>query len=123
MLLSLKRYLSDCASRLLADEKAIELALEKAGENRGEITAALAQATEKQRPGMEFLVIHMPEEDLKTLTAEFLLSIGVSPMRLGKSHHGGNRSPKNSSSITFFLMRMSMSNEMLGEPIFMKDVS
>ena len=65
---------SDCVSRLLADEKAIELALEKAGENRGEITAALAQATEKQRPGMEFLVIHMPEEDLKTLTAEFLLS-------------------------------------------------
>ena len=65
---------SDCVSRLLADEKAIELALEKAGENRGEITAALAQATEKQRPGMEFLVIHMPEEDLKTLTAEFLLA-------------------------------------------------
>lgn len=55
-------------------QAAIDAALEKAGENRAEIEKALSGATDEQRPGMRFLVAHMPERDLTSLTAEFLLT-------------------------------------------------
>ena len=48
--------------------------LEFAGENRREIEQALKLVPEDQTAGMEWLIEHMPMEDLKTLTAEFLLS-------------------------------------------------
>jgi dienelactone hydrolase len=52
----------------------IDASLQKAGENRAQIERALTDAPEDQQPGMRFLVAHMPERDLTTLTAEFLLT-------------------------------------------------
>jgi len=51
-----------------------ESQLEFAGENRNEIEQALRLVPDEQTAGMEWLIEHMPMEDLKTLTAEFLLS-------------------------------------------------
>jgi hypothetical protein len=48
--------------------------LEIAGDNRLEIEMAIREVPEEQEAGMEWLLTHMPEEDLKTLTGEFLLS-------------------------------------------------
>ncbi|MCA9128000.1 MAG: hypothetical protein KDB22_12985 [Planctomycetales bacterium] len=44
-----------------------------AGENAGEIKQALSSAPPAHRASLEFLVEHMPEQDLKTLSAGFLL--------------------------------------------------
>jgi len=52
---------------------AITSALQRAGSNRAQIQAALDRSPADQREGMQFLVTHMPDQDLKTLTAEFLL--------------------------------------------------
>lgn len=52
---------------------AITAALKRAGTNRGEIQAALDGSPKAQREGMQFLVTHMPDQDLKTLSAQFLL--------------------------------------------------
>lgn len=51
----------------------IQKALESAGTNRHEIVKALTTAPEGQREGMEFLVRNMPEGDLQTLSAAYLL--------------------------------------------------
>lgn len=53
--------------------KAIEAALGKAGKNRPEIEKALKDAPADQKPGMEFLVANMPDADLTSLKAAFLL--------------------------------------------------
>ena len=45
-----------------------------AGENRAEIQRALAEVPSDQVAGMEWLITHMPEQDLKTLSADFLLT-------------------------------------------------
>jgi poly(3-hydroxybutyrate) depolymerase len=47
--------------------------LEIAGENRLEIEQAIAGVPEDQTRGMEWLLTHMPEDDLKTLSGKFLL--------------------------------------------------
>ncbi len=44
-----------------------------AKDNRPEIDKAWAGAPEAQRPGMKFLLVNMPERDLRTLKADFLL--------------------------------------------------
>ncbi|MAR12049.1 MAG: hypothetical protein CL681_28395 [Blastopirellula sp.] len=51
----------------------VEQALAAAGENRGELEAALAQVPASQRPGMRFLIAHMPPRDVTSLKAKFLL--------------------------------------------------
>jgi hypothetical protein len=51
----------------------VEQALKTAGSNRGELEKALAQAPEGQRKGIAFLVANMPDGDLKSLRADFLL--------------------------------------------------
>lgn len=51
-----------------------EKALTRAKDNRKEIEKALADAPKDQRAGMVFLVENMPDGDLTTLTAEFLLT-------------------------------------------------
>ena len=51
----------------------VEQALKKAGKNRDELEAALTRAPEEQRKGMAFLVANMPDADLKSLHADFLL--------------------------------------------------
>ncbi|MBT4530513.1 MAG: hypothetical protein HOC27_04855 [Phycisphaerae bacterium] len=47
--------------------------LDLAGENRLEIEQAIREVPEIQQAGMAWLLTHMPEDDLKTLTGEFLL--------------------------------------------------
>ncbi|MBC8309856.1 MAG: hypothetical protein H8E83_05000 [Planctomycetes bacterium] len=48
--------------------------LDIAGDNRLEIEQAIRDVPESQQSGMAWLISHMPEEDLKTLTGEFLLT-------------------------------------------------
>lgn len=47
--------------------------LQQADNNRGEISKALRQVPRKQQEGMEFLIAFMPIDDLRSLSAEFLL--------------------------------------------------
>src|SRR4051812_46865519 len=51
----------------------VEPALARAKTNRAEIEKALNGAPAGQRRGMAFLVANMPERDLRTLKADFLL--------------------------------------------------
>ncbi len=51
---------------------AIEAALTRAGQNRREIELALRLTPSAHREGMEFLIVNMPDRDLKSLTARFL---------------------------------------------------
>jgi hypothetical protein len=52
----------------------LEKALETAKDNRCEIKTALTKAPEAQREAMNFLVAYMPEHDLQSLKADYLLS-------------------------------------------------
>ncbi|QDU88882.1 Transglutaminase-like superfamily protein [Pirellulimonas nuda] len=56
-----------------AESAAIESALAQAGDNAAELREALATVPEPQRPGMRFLIAHMPADDLQELSAEFLV--------------------------------------------------
>ncbi|MCH2105004.1 MAG: polyhydroxyalkanoate depolymerase [Planctomycetes bacterium] len=51
----------------------IEAALARAGDNRAQLEAALERVEESERPGMEFLIRYMPDGDLKSLDADFLV--------------------------------------------------
>ncbi|MEE2912327.1 MAG: transglutaminase domain-containing protein [Planctomycetota bacterium] len=51
-----------------------DVQLDIAAGNREEIFQALKEVPSDQLAGMEWLITHMPEEDLKTLSAEFLLT-------------------------------------------------
>ena len=51
----------------------VEEALERAGANRGQLTQALSSVPQDQRNGMAFLVANMPDSDLRSLKADFLL--------------------------------------------------
>jgi hypothetical protein len=62
-----------CLSAFEETDTQIAKVLEKAGENRSEIQKALDEVPEDQSKGMRFIVVNMPETDLKTLSAEFLL--------------------------------------------------
>lgn len=55
------------------ESREIAAALQRAGSNRGQIERALQQATEPLKPAMRFLVRYMPERDLQSLKADFLL--------------------------------------------------
>ena len=59
---------------LLAGGADFEKQLDIAGENRLEIEHAIREVPKAQQPGMAWLLTHMPEEDLKSLSGEFLLS-------------------------------------------------
>ena len=48
--------------------------LDLAGDNRFEIEQAIREVPETQKAGMEWLLTHMPEEDLQRLSGEFLLT-------------------------------------------------
>jgi hypothetical protein len=52
----------------------IEAALKRAGDNRGQIEKAIDDVPAEHRAGMEFLVENMPDHDLASLSAEFLLA-------------------------------------------------
>lgn len=52
----------------------LDTALSRAGANKAELEKALSAAPAEQKEGVAFLIAHMPERDLKTLTADFLLT-------------------------------------------------
>ena len=52
----------------------LEKQLSIAGNNKIEIERAINDVPIEQSPGMEWLITHMPDKDLKTLSADFLLS-------------------------------------------------
>ena len=54
--------------------KNLNQALEIAGENHLEIKKAIKAVPDDQLEGMEWLITHMPDEDLKSLSAGFLIS-------------------------------------------------
>jgi len=56
-----------------AADNSIQDAIAKAGKNRAEIEKALADSPTDMKPGMEFLVANMPDADLASLKADFLL--------------------------------------------------
>ena len=51
----------------------VELALSKSGENRKQLELALEQCPDEQFESMQFLVANMPDRDLTSLNANFLL--------------------------------------------------
>lgn len=53
---------------------AVATRLKEAGKNRPQLDRALAEVPRDQRAGLAFLLEHMPERDLRTLSAEFLLT-------------------------------------------------
>jgi len=60
-------------AKLSAKEEALEEALSRAGKNESELRSALEKADPARRDGLVFLIEHMPERDLKSLTADYLL--------------------------------------------------
>jgi hypothetical protein len=67
--------LAGCAShRADGLSPLIEAAVARAGDNASEIERALAEAPADERPGMRFLVAYMPQRDLETLSADYLLT-------------------------------------------------
>lgn len=62
------------ASAAFADEtERLKSQLEAAGENRRELLTALEKIPEDEREGLVFLIENMPERDLRSLTADYLL--------------------------------------------------
>ena len=63
----------------MAQEPKLELnadlsaAIDRAGQNKPQLLDALERVPAEQKEGMEFLIRWMPERDLKSLTADFLL--------------------------------------------------
>ena len=51
----------------------IDRELKIAGKNKNQIKKALRKVPKVHRAGMEWLIKHMPEEDLKNVTSDFLL--------------------------------------------------
>src|SRR4051794_4529657 len=51
----------------------VEAALPRAGANRSELLEALRRVPAGQRASMAFLIANMPERDLRSLSAAFLL--------------------------------------------------
>lgn len=52
----------------------VDESLKKAGKNAEQLRQALDAVTTRQRAGLEFLIAHMPQVDLESLSAEFLVS-------------------------------------------------
>ena len=61
------------AAPVALESHGLESALASAGSNRLELEAALEQVPSDQRAGLTWLLTHMPEEDRRTLSADFLL--------------------------------------------------
>ena len=68
-------------------------ALERAGGNRGELERALREAPEAQREGVRFLIAHMPQRDLESLSAEYLLENTASAYEALHAAPWGGRIP------------------------------
>jgi len=64
---------SVAAQLTAADLTAVTAALAKAGENKSQLQQALDRAPPEHREALEFLVANMPDRDLQSLKADFLL--------------------------------------------------
>ena len=65
--------LSLFCTAVVADDSALQNALQQAGPNRSQLELALKQVPEEQQAGIRFLIENMPERDLTSLSAEFLI--------------------------------------------------
>jgi len=74
VLATLLPTLTAAGAAAAANPPSTAAAISASGANRAEIERALAEAPAEQRSSMEWLVAHMPEGDLATLDAAFLLS-------------------------------------------------
>jgi pimeloyl-ACP methyl ester carboxylesterase len=70
-----------------------DASLAAAGTNRTECVNALAAVPVVQREGLQFLIEHMPEQDLRTLTAQFLLDNLALAYRAKEEFPWGKRIP------------------------------
>lgn len=71
-LLSLTAATSLSAAETWWDRDVAE-ALTRAGDNQAELQKALDDVPQEQRGGMAFLIANMPDQDLRSLTADYLL--------------------------------------------------
>jgi len=65
-----------------------------AGDNKIQIKKAINQVTSNQRPGMIWLINQMPEDDLKILSADFLLSNCEFAYRAWRGTKWGKKTPE-----------------------------
>ena len=65
--------LASTGALVAQDDTSLEAALTRAGENRSELEAALNRAPEAQKEALAFLIRYMPQPDLRSLDADFLL--------------------------------------------------
>ena len=72
---ALKRWHVQQDSRLweTPSNPRVQAALDRAGPNRSQLERALEQATSEHTEAIEFLIANMPERDLQSLSADFLL--------------------------------------------------
>ena len=66
-----------CGSRAIAGDdlpRLIDSALQRAGDNAVALRKALDGAPDHQKEGVRFLIAHMPERDLKSVSADLLLN-------------------------------------------------
>jgi hypothetical protein len=68
--------------------------LDAAGANRSEISEAIAACPEGQREGMAFLIANMPDADLRSLTADFLLKDVDLAYQTREKHPWAKRIPR-----------------------------
>ena len=59
----------------------VESALSRAGTNGAELVRFLEKTPESQKDASQFLLANMPQPDLQSLSAAFLLKISLSPMK------------------------------------------
>ena len=62
-----------CAAQLQADDTTLQEALAKSGSNRSELERAINEVPADEKEGMLFLIENMPDRDLTSLSADFLL--------------------------------------------------
>jgi poly(3-hydroxybutyrate) depolymerase len=73
MRIGLALVLSLCLLPMVAQARSLDASFVLAGHNRPQLERALADVPPDQRRGMTWLLQHMPEGDLRTLDAAFLL--------------------------------------------------
>ena len=99
-------FISSWSASALAEPPAkwwtddVEQALATAKDNRPELEKALAGVPD-QRAGMAFLIANMPESDLHSLKADFLLTNTDLAYRRANKCRGGRTFPRRSSSTTY----------------------
>lgn len=73
---------------------AVEKQLARAGQNRPELEKSLHAIPKEERAGMEFLVTNMPDSDLQSLHADFLISNHYLAYKARKELPWGNQIPE-----------------------------